>query len=51
MVCIKRDGEAQNQIKNLAKRRLFLDFREPWNPDEGSPYLEGDVVTRGHESW
>jgi hypothetical protein len=39
-------GEAQNRVKNLAKRLLF-DFRERWKPDEVSQYLEGDIVTRG----
>ena len=39
-------GEAQNKVKNLAKRLLF-DFRDRWKPDEASQYLEGDVVTRG----
>jgi hypothetical protein len=40
------DGEAQNRVKNLAKRLLFY-FRERWKPDEASQYLEGEVVTRG----
>jgi hypothetical protein len=40
------DGEAQNRVKNLAKRLLF-DFRERWKPDEASQYMEGAVVTRG----
>jgi hypothetical protein len=43
-------GEAQNRVKNLAKRLLF-DFRERWKPDDASQYLEGDIVTRGRGNW